>query len=714
MSPHRRWIVPTLSLAVVAAALAPLATAPARAARSRPAVAAGGFAAADGVRSLGDGGAGRPTSTGHAGAAGAPPRFVAALAAPAVLEQTSALEAIAAHQARRPASAAGGTAGDGAAGANQMTPYDAIDACMAAEMQQKGVPGAQVAVMLDGQVTYAKGYGVKRAGETDAVDAATLFRIGSVTKMMTAAGVLQQVEAGKVDLDAPVVAALPGFAIAGAWDSPAITTTDVTPWHLLTHSSAFPDNLFLTTGGIAGPTAPGSLQAWADAQDATVLHAPPGVLWNYSNPNFALAGAIIERHSGLTYADYMRQRVWGPAAMTRTMVLASDAAAYGNAASGHYADPVSGMPQVDAIDSYDNLPAAPAGYAFSTTSDLVRWADLLMQGGGGVLSSASVQAMTGRQMELAMGDQAYGFGVFVERGAGLDPILSHGGNIPGWGAYLIWVPERRFAVATLGNTTASMSGTAGCAAEVVLGLVDPNAPTATPAPQPTPDLAVLRSFAGRYNGLFVDGSTTETTIALSGTMLVATFKDAIAPGQDYVTPLPQVGPHIFLLDLNGDGAPDVSLDFLDAAGAAAGGGAPPRWLRTRIYVATRQDASQATPSPTPTFVAPTPTVSPQPSPTAVAATPTAVPPTPTAAPTGWPTVPPAGPILCTQTEGKVPAALLAAAMANPASIGGYGQLCRRNVPPGPFNGTRRSLTLLNNALPFHPLFNPLTFQCGCR
>lgn len=709
MTHTRRWIGPALALAVVASALAPLATAPARAARPLPAVADGPAVRAGGAAPAAGPAHSMPAAAGR-------PRLAAALASPEVLEQTTALEAIAAHRALRAsgAIAAAGARGDGAAGRTQATPYDAIDACMAAEMQQKGVPGAQLAVMLDGRLTYAKGYGLKHGTDGGAVDAETLFRIGSVTKMMTAAGVLQQVEQGKLDLDAPLTAALPGFAIAGAWDSPAVTTTDVTPWHLLTHSTAFPDNLFITTGGIAGPTAPGSLQAWADGQDATVLHAPPGVLWNYSNPNFSLAGAVIERLSGQSYPDYMRAHVWAPAAMTRTMLLASDAAAYGNTSSGHYVDAATGMARIDAIDSYDNWPAAPAGYAFSTTSDLVRWAELLMRGGAPVLSPASVQAMTGRQMELAMGDQAYGFGVFVERGFGLDPILSHGGNIPGWGAYLIWVPERRFAVATLGNTTASMSATAGCAAEAMLGLGDPNAPPSTPAPTPTPDLAALAGFSGRYRGLFVDNSVVETSIAVSGTRLVATFKDAIAPGQDYVTPLPQVGPTIFLLDFNGDGAPDVTLDFLDAAGAPAGGS--PRWLRTRIYVATYQGPltppGNATATPTPTYVPPTPTVSPQPSPTTAPPTPAA--PTATARPTGWPTVPPEGPILCVQVESKVPAARLAAAMANPASVGGYDQPCRRNLPPGPFNGKRRALTLLNGALPYHPLFNPLTFQCGCR
>ncbi|MEO8083955.1 MAG: serine hydrolase [Ardenticatenales bacterium] len=649
--------------------------------------------------------------------------------------------ALAAARAKRAVARAGGAAGaDGIDGAAQADPYAAIDACMADEMTAKGVPGAQVAVMLDGALTYAKGYGLKRADAADLVDADTLFRIGSVTKMMSAAGLMQQVEQGKVDLKKPLGDALPGFAIAGAWDSLGVGSADVTPWHLLTHSSAFPDNVFLTTGGIAGPTAPGSLQAWVAGQVTTTLHAPPGKMWNYSNPNFSLVGATIEQLSGMSYPDYMRQHIWGPAAMTETMLLPSEAAAYGDTSFGHYLDTTTGMPRIDAIDSYDNAPAAPAGYAFSTTKDLVKWADLLMRDGGGVIAPASVAAMTSRQMDLAMNDVAYGFGIFVERADrfGLDPILSHGGNIPGWGAYVIWVPQRRFAVATLGNTTASMDRTAGCALVNVLGLIDPPqpGPTATPAPTPTEDVAAIARYAGDYKGMFYDGSVVETRVALSGTVLVATLVDAIGPGQDYVTVLPHQQDHIFGFDINGDNVSDLSLDFLDASGAPAGvppGNGAPRWMRTRIYVATYQGpvvqptAGAPTPTPgssetpgaptvVPTAPPATPTAVPTAMPTAVpTALPTALPTSaPTAGPTAKPTLSPDGPILCPQVEARVPAAILAAAIANPQSVGGYDQLCRRNLPAGPYNGKRRALTLLNNAMPYHPLYNPLTFQCGCR
>ncbi len=731
MSPKIRSLAAMLLL-TVAVLLVPLLIAPVRAARplpgaiDKPSMLTASGLTASGLRSAAQ--AESPLSP------LSPLSRLARLAnAPDVLEQTTALEAI---QAYRASDGDHATTSDGLAGAQQADPYAAIDACMAAEMQAKGVPGAQVAVMLDGRLTYAKGYGVKNAAQGGDVDADTLFRIGSVTKMMTAAGLMQQVEQGKIDLQQPLSVALPGFGIGGAWDSPGVDGDDLTPWHLLTHSSAYPDSLFITTGGIAGPTTPGSLAAWAVANVTTTLHAPPGTFWNYSNPNFSLAGAAIERLSGMSYNDYMRQKVWGPAAMTQTMLLASDAAAYGNTTFGHYIDAATGMPRIDAVDAYDNWPAAPAGYAFSTTTDLVKWADLLMRGGAPVLSTASVTAMTSRQMELMLGDQAYGYGIFVERDLGLDPILSHGGNIPGWGAYVIWVPERRMAVATLGNTTASMDRTAGCAVVNVLGLSAPTpaasptpGPTATPQPAPTADVVALGRYAGRYGGLFVDGSVITTTLSVSGTQLAATFADAIAPGVDYVTALPQVGPNIFLLDLNGDAVPDVSLDFLDAAGAPAVGMATPRWLRSRVYVATYQGpvgpamtatatatasgstpiptASDVPPTPTPTYVPPTPTITPQ----ETSAGPTVA---PTALPTGRPTVPTAGPILCPQVEPKVPAALLAAAMANPQAVGGYDQPCRRNVPLGPYNTKRRSLTLLNNALPYHPLFNPLTFQCGCR
>ena len=166
---------------------------------------------------------------------------------------------------------------------------DAIDLCVENNMAQLGAPGAAVAVMLDGQIIYTRGYGVKHSTQGGAVDSETAFRIGSVTKMMTAAAVMQQVELGRVDLDAPVTDYIPELAIGGKWPAELITVR-----HALTHATGFPDLI----NGVYG-TDNDALSRWAAAQGGIELHAPPGSFWNYSNPNFMMAGLVAERAAGV-------------------------------------------------------------------------------------------------------------------------------------------------------------------------------------------------------------------------------------------------------------------------------------------------------------------------------------------------------------------------------------------------------------------------------
>ncbi len=99
---------------------------------------------------------------------------------------------------------------------------DAIDFCIEKDMFRIGAPGAAVAVVLDGELIYESGYGVKHRLDRGDVGPDTVFRIGSVTKQMTAAAVMQQVELGRVNLSAPVTDYIPQFEIAGRWPAERI------------------------------------------------------------------------------------------------------------------------------------------------------------------------------------------------------------------------------------------------------------------------------------------------------------------------------------------------------------------------------------------------------------------------------------------------------------------------------------------------------------
>lgn len=469
---------------------------------------------------------------------------------------------------------------------DQQDPFEAIDACVQQEMEQKDVPGAAIAIAQDDEIVYERGYGVKHREEGGAVDKDTLFRIGSITKMMTAAAVMQQVEQGRVDLNAPVTRYASEFEVAGPW-----TASQMTVWNLLTHSTGFPDRLYLPD--IDGPATPAALSNWADTQSEVQLYAPPSSFWNYSNPNFTLAGLVVQRASDMLYHEYMAKKVWARAGMTRTMLLPAEALAYDNYTYGHYPDPFTGEPVIDAPDAYDNWWAAPAGYAFSTPGDLVRWAQLLMDGGGDVLAPESAAAMQDEQIWMHYTpEQSYGYGVFTDVLSGVE-IRHHGGNIPGWGAMMLWVPERDFAVSVLGNTTLSMNSSTVCATVTMLGLEQQEPPDYSTDPDTWDRYTGTYHVLDYFSTMDPAGFQYEAVVTKADNTLrlaFPTMPDPLHPTVPFSRTLEQAVLDTFLLDFDLDGQGDLDVTFIEDPEASD----QTKWMRTRVFVGTKAAVPQGT------------------------------------------------------------------------------------------------------------------------
>ena len=172
---------------------------------------------------------------------------------------TGPSETVIRPNARQPRAGAVTASANGVAGKRIDRPKaatleEAIDQCVEFNMLRLNAPGAAVAVVLDGELIYESGYGVKVRGGTVAVNPETIFRIGSVTKQMTAAAVMQQVELGRVDLSDPVTDYIPEFTIGGRWPADRITV-----WHTLTHTTGFPDRV--NDWGLVNGN--GALSIWA-------------------------------------------------------------------------------------------------------------------------------------------------------------------------------------------------------------------------------------------------------------------------------------------------------------------------------------------------------------------------------------------------------------------------------------------------------------------
>ncbi|HSK02420.1 MAG TPA: serine hydrolase domain-containing protein, partial [Kofleriaceae bacterium] len=364
-----------------------------------------------------------------------------------------------------------------------------------AERVQLGVAGVAFLVMERGEITFAHGFGVTHPDTGEPVDAGTLFRIGSVTKMLTAAALLQLVDTGQVRLDAPITEYIPQLAL----DQPPGGAATIRVRDTLVQSSGLFDYI-----EIDSLHDDGDLDAFLTGpfRSRTYLMAPAGALWNYSNPNFYLAGLALERVGGAPYREAMHDRLFAPLGMHRTTFLGADAVDHGNFAFGVTRRP-DGSPLVQAPTVYDNAWARPAGYAFSTVHDLARFVQFLRAGDPAVLSDDQRLAMQRpqRSTKLRRDHGQYGYGLFVEDGFRLpagyhaQPLVHHGGDIPGFAADVFYLPAADFAVIALAN------GDGAHFSRSIVHALEHHAAVGPAGPVPADlaiDPATFASLAGNY------------------------------------------------------------------------------------------------------------------------------------------------------------------------------------------------------------------------
>jgi CubicO group peptidase (beta-lactamase class C family) len=259
----------------------------------------------------------------------------------------------------------------------------------------------------------------------------TKFRIGSITKQFTAASVLLLEERGKLALDEPVRTYYP--------DAPA-AWKDVTLFHLLTHTSGIPNYdkaMDYPAVRKAGATPEQLVRHLLD--DA--LEFAPGTAMRYSNSGYALLGYIIEKTSGVSYAQFVERNLLAPLGM-KDSGYDSASTLIERRAAGH--EFTAGGP-VNASFVDMSVPYA-AGALYSTTEDLLRWERALF--GGRVLSPPSMKKM------LSPTPHGYALGLIVRRQFGRE-LIEHGGNIAGFSSQMNFYPESQVTIIVLSNLRTS-------------------------------------------------------------------------------------------------------------------------------------------------------------------------------------------------------------------------------------------------------------------
>jgi len=330
-----------------------------------------------------------------------------------------------------------------------------LDAWVARAMRTFEVPGIALAVVKDGAVVAAKGYGARKLGEPAPVDAQTLFGIASNTKLFTATALGLLVEEGKVEWDAPVIRYLPGFAM---WDP--FVTRELTVRDLLVHRSGL---------GLGA----GDLLWWPQSTYTRddiayrLRFIPPATSFRsayaYDNVLYLVAGRVIEAVSGQSWEDFIAARILTKVGMHDTKARHSAAAGGGNIAAPHAR--VDGTVRPIAPFASDNV--NPAGGINASAEDMAKW--LLVQLSGGTLADGSrlFSPDTARQLarlvtpipfsdpppELAplkanFNGYALGIGVRDYRG---HKMLLHTGGLPGYVSRVAMTPDAGLGVAVLTN-----------------------------------------------------------------------------------------------------------------------------------------------------------------------------------------------------------------------------------------------------------------------
>jgi CubicO group peptidase (beta-lactamase class C family) len=316
--------------------------------------------------------------------------------------------------------------------------FEREDAYIASELAAHSFAGV-VLVGMDGKIVFEKGYGLANEEWNVRNTPITKFRIASLTKQFTAACILLLQERGRLSVQDPVSRYLAD--LPDAW-------RPLTIHQLLTHTSGIPNY-------VADPQIKELNRTGATPREllAVVAKKPleftPGTKWAYSNTGYVLLGMVIEKLSGQSYDDFLKNNIFKPLGMTNSGydraadILKERASGY-QIKDGHAVN-------ADFIDM--TIPFA-AGGIYSTAEDMYRWNEALMQKGK-LLSADSLQQMFTPYSEAEYQGQHYGYGVVISQEKFGKLFYYHGGGVHGFSSVIQRYPKEQVCIVVLSNLDSS-------------------------------------------------------------------------------------------------------------------------------------------------------------------------------------------------------------------------------------------------------------------
>jgi CubicO group peptidase (beta-lactamase class C family) len=361
--------------------------------------------------------------------------------------------------------------------------FTELDKLIPAELKEKNTPGAVITVISGDQIVYQKAFGVANVETNAEMQPEMLFRLGSTTKMFTAAALLTLAENNKIKMNEPI-----GNRVKGL----NARLGQVTPHYLLSNSAGIRDFAAPVISN-DDPSLGNMVRGWKD----DVFFADQGEIYSYSSPGYWLSGFVVEELYGKPYADAMTELLFKPIGMERTTLRPFMAITY-PFATGHVVQ--EGKAKI-IRPMFNNVAMWPAGSIFSNARDLSRWVVALMNEGkveGKQLLPASlINQMVQHHVPVpGESDSYYGYGLTVFKYKGLE-LVGHGGFSRGYGSMIQMAPSKKFAVIVLTNKSGeTMRKSLSKAMELGLGLKDDAEKPAAVAP---PTASEMSEYAGTYS-----------------------------------------------------------------------------------------------------------------------------------------------------------------------------------------------------------------------
>lgn len=323
-----------------------------------------------------------------------------------------------------------------------------LDQYINEQMAQKNIVGMSVAIVQDNEILYLKGFGSASLKKQTSVTPQTIFDLASCSKSFTALATLLLWNDGKIDLDAPLKNYIPEFRLENSKSSDEITVRQ-----LLNQTSGIPGTIYEPVGYHQGPTA---MVEMVKSMEKTRINRPPGSSFEYSNLNYSLLGALVERVSGKTFEDFVQERIFTPLGMNDSTLIPQIAASR-DRADGHQM--MLGKIITRNTPIYESI--QPAGWVMSSAEDMAKWLLVNMNdgylNGRQVVPSAVIELMQTPSAKIVKeGENTnYAMGWFTGKTKNGEPVIWHGGDTPNFLSEVIILPERNLGIVMLVNSQTS-------------------------------------------------------------------------------------------------------------------------------------------------------------------------------------------------------------------------------------------------------------------